>query len=135
MPEFSAQDMADLFFSVYTPQKGDLIPSLDVEDEYVHAMTSGKKTRKELVGQILEFGDIVGSKIGRAPFIYIRKDITDALGNPPEFENYPLWIANYNTSATPPLPKPWNAMRSGSTRRAEAGPASPRRPPNTTTWT
>lgn len=109
MPEFTAQDMADWFFTVYTPTKGDLIPSLDVEDEYVRSIAQGKKTRVQLVDQILEFASLVEAKIVRKPLIYIRSDITQALGNPAAFEQYPLWIAQYTAAPTvPDIPKPWN---------------------------
>ncbi|MGD0867230.1 MAG: GH25 family lysozyme [Rhizomicrobium sp.] len=107
MPEFTAQDMANWFFSVYTPSKGDLIPSLDIEDEYVKAISNGTKTQAELVNQIVAFGALVEAKIGRKPFIYTRKDITEALGSPAAFSAYPFWIANYNNPPSPPLPKPW----------------------------
>jgi lysozyme len=108
MPDFSADDMAKLFFSVYAPAKGDLIPSLDIEDEYVKCIAAGRQTSAQLVQQILDFGGIVEKKIGRKPFIYTRTDITNALGNPGAFEEYPLWIANYNNPPTPILPQPWN---------------------------
>lgn len=107
MPDFTAQEMADLFLSVYHPSKGDLLPTLDVEDEYVHAIQSGTKTRAQLVAQIVEFGKILVTATGHQPFLYIRKDIADFLGNPPEFAAFPLWLANYNHPPTPPVPKPW----------------------------
>jgi lysozyme len=110
MPEFSAQEMADLFFSVYAPKSGDLIPALDVEDEYVNAMQGGHATRAQLVAQIVAFGAMVEQKIGRKPLIYIRADITDALGNPADFAAFPLWLANYNYPAPPRIPKPWAAF-------------------------
>jgi len=109
MPEFTADDMAALFFSVYKPAKGDLIPSLDIEDEYVAAINGGHKSASDLVKQILAFGSIIEKEVGRKPLIYIRSDITDALGNPPEFSDYPLWIANYNNPSTPGIPTPWEA--------------------------
>ena len=99
--------MADLFFEVYDPAGGDLLPTMDIEDEYVRAIGNGIKSKSELVNQILQFGEIIKTRVGKNPFIYIRKDIAELLGSPAEFEGFPLWIANYNNPTVPPLPKPW----------------------------
>jgi lysozyme len=106
-PYFSAQDMAAEFFKHYTPAHGDLPPSLDIEDEYLDSMNNNEKTAAENVQQILDFAGLVSNQIwGAKPLIYIRADICDALGNPPQFLSYPLWIANYDDPA-PTIPKPW----------------------------
>jgi len=99
--------MAELFFEVYAPKKGDLIPALDVEDEYVDALKNGHATAIELVNQIVDLGYIVKEKIGRFPFLYIRDDIVNSLGNPNQFSDFPLWIANYDFPSTPKIPYPW----------------------------
>jgi lysozyme len=110
IPQFSAQDMAAWFFQVYKPEMGDIIPALDVEDEYVKAIETGQYTKSQLVAQIMDFVSLVNQKIGKNPFIYIRKDITDYLGNPSEFSSCPLWLAAYNVGDPPAIPKPWSTF-------------------------
>jgi GH25 family lysozyme M1 (1,4-beta-N-acetylmuramidase) len=83
-PSCNPQDMADEFFKAYTPQHGDLPPSLDIEDEYLASMNNKVTTPAENVSQILAFAALVSKNIwGAKPLIYIRADICDALGNPP----------------------------------------------------
>ena len=72
-PYFTAQQMADEFFAHYTPQHGDLPPSLDVEDEYLDSMKNGVCTAAQNVQQILDFAALVSAKIWNAkPLIYTR---------------------------------------------------------------
>lgn len=104
-PEFTAAQMAELFFSVYTPAAGDLPPVLDVEDEYVRALASGHAA-DELAAQIADFATLIKARVRAAPFIYIRADITDALGNPASFADFPVWLAAYGVPM-PRVPRPW----------------------------
>ena len=106
-PYFTPKQMADEFFARYTPQHGDLPPSLDIEDEYLASMNSKKYTAQQNVQQILDFAALVSAQIwGAKPLIYIRGDICHALGNPPQFSAYPLWLAEYKTTAATVL-GPW----------------------------
>jgi lysozyme len=106
-PYFTAQQMADEFFAHYVPQHGDLPPSLDVEDEYLQSISSGKCTAQQNVQQILDFAALVSAKIwGAKPLIYIRDDICEALGSPQQFKPYPLWIVEYDVPE-PKIPVPW----------------------------
>jgi lysozyme len=108
-PYFTAQQMEDEFFAHYTPQHGDLPPFLDIEDEYPASVASGAYTAQQNVQQILDFAQLVSKNTwGAKPLIYIRDDICNALGNPPQFLAYPLWIVAYQTDP-PTIPKPWSA--------------------------
>jgi GH25 family lysozyme M1 (1,4-beta-N-acetylmuramidase) len=87
-------------FAHYTPSHGDLPPSLDIEGEYLDSMSNGERTAQQNVQQILDFAALVSAEIwGTKPLIYIRNDICTALGNPPQFVAYPLWIAAYDVAA------------------------------------
>jgi lysozyme len=104
-PEFSPDEMAQTFFNVYSnPQQGDLLPAIDVEDEYLTSMKAGRTTPVQNVKQIMGFADIIQKRLGKYPLLYIRKDICEALGNPAQFASLPLWIANYGNPPSPPLP-------------------------------
>jgi len=106
-PYFTAQDMANEFFAHYTPQHGDLPPSLDIESEYLDSMNNKVCMAQQNVQQILDFAGLVSEKIwGAKPLIYIRGDICAALGSPQQFSSYPLWLAEYDIPA-PTIPKPW----------------------------
>jgi lysozyme len=105
-PKADAADSIAKFFSVYTPKKGDLVPTLDIEDNYDSG--SGIPVHQR-VAQIATMVQLVSQKIGgRMPILYTKKRIWDELGNPSQFANCPLWVLNYFTIPTPHnIPATW----------------------------
>jgi GH25 family lysozyme M1 (1,4-beta-N-acetylmuramidase) len=47
---------------------------------------------------------------GRQPMIYTKKRVWDALGNPKDFAECPLWVIDYNSAHDPILPKTWSTF-------------------------
>jgi lysozyme len=49
---------------------------------------------------------LVEAATGKRPIIYAGPAFFNALGNPQEFAEYPLFIANYDVTC-PDIPPPW----------------------------
>jgi lysozyme len=97
------------FFSVYAPKRGDLVPTLDIEDNWDGG--SGIPVRQR-VAQIDEMVKLVAQEIGgQKPIIYTKKRVWDELGNPNKFAGCPLWVLNYFTIPTQHnIPQAWNTF-------------------------
>lgn len=106
-PGYDPDKSVELFFSVYTPNKGDIVPTLDIEDEY----DSDSGPAKKKVAQIRRMVELISSRLGgRKPMIYTKKRVWDELGNPQEFGDCPLWILDYDkTHVNPALPSGWQS--------------------------
>ena len=95
----SGVSQANAFLAATALKPGDLLPALDVETPPPTAAG-----RKLYVARCEEWLNVVAAKIGgKRPFIYTRKDILSALGNPASFRSSPLWLARFG-SAPPQIP-------------------------------
>jgi lysozyme len=105
-PKADATDSIAKLFSVYTPKKGDLVPTLDIEDNYDSG--SGVPVNQR-VAQIAKMVQLVAQKIGgQMPILYTKKRVWNELGNPNQFATCPLWVLNYLTLPAPQnMPVTW----------------------------
>src|SRR5690242_19513623 len=72
-PRADAADSIAKFFSVYTPKKGDLLPTLVIEDNYDSG--SGVPVQQR-VAQISTMVGLVAQKIGgQKPMIYMKRRV------------------------------------------------------------
>lgn len=76
---------------------GDLPAVLDME-------TPELAPEKEVESALIWL-DIVEKATGKKPIIYADKDYIKLLKNPPQFAQYPLWLAGYTLA--PDVPLPW----------------------------
>lgn len=95
----NGKTQGEYFLSVAKPQKGDLIPMLDMEQ------ASGG-TPEQVVAAAKAWMDVVEQAVGKKPFIYTNTPYWEEIGNPTGFEDNPLWIAEYGVSS-PKLPATW----------------------------
>jgi lysozyme len=96
------------FLAVYTPQVGDILPTLDIEDDYDHRCQLPVQKR---IDQIEKMVDLVSSEIGgQKPIIYTKARVWRELGNPPQFADCPLWVVDYHSRGEPSLPKIWSTF-------------------------
>ena len=105
-PKADADDTINAFFSVYTPKKGDLLPTLDIEDDYDD---DAGVTVEQRIAQIEKMVGLVSARIGgQKPMIYTKARVWKDLGNPKQFSDCPLWVIDYDGAhAEPTLPPPW----------------------------
>jgi GH25 family lysozyme M1 (1,4-beta-N-acetylmuramidase) len=105
-PKADAADSIERFFSVYKPQSGDLVPTLDIEDIYDSSCGVPLQDR---IAQISTMIELVAKKMGgQKPIIYTKKRVWNELGNPAQFADCPLWVLNYQTMPTPlNMPQTW----------------------------
>jgi len=86
-------------------ESGDLPPVLDIEvNDGVNNQTvinAAKQWLAEVEKELLQ-----QTKKPIKPIIYTFPNFWEQLGNPSDFADYPLWIANYQTQQ-PLIPSPW----------------------------
>jgi lysozyme len=99
----TGQEQFDNFFGAYTPDAGDLVPMIDVEQ---HDKTVPLKDFLKEVEALLSLTE---SKVGKKPFLYTAHWFWESIGNPPPIADYPLWVAYYNPDLHPTLPKGWSS--------------------------
>ncbi|HZU99046.1 MAG TPA: GH25 family lysozyme, partial [Planctomycetota bacterium] len=87
------------FCAQFTLEPGDLPPVADVE-------TLDGQSASTLQTQLVAFLNEVQAKTGVTPMIYTSKGIWNPWGLP-AFNNYPLWVANWQVSS-PSLPNGWS---------------------------
>ena len=90
---------ANYFLEITKPQKGDLLPMLDLE-------VDGGASADQVASGALAWVNTVEKAIGRKPFLYTTASFFAKIGNPAGFENCPLWVAEYGVTK-PKLPAPW----------------------------
>ncbi|MEM7300789.1 MAG: GH25 family lysozyme [Pseudomonadota bacterium] len=95
----SGKDQANQFLSVANPQRGDLLPMLDLEQ------TNGAGG-SEIAQEALSWLQTVEAAVGGKPFLYTTASFFSQIGNPTGFEDYPLWVAEYGVTS-PNLPQGW----------------------------
>lgn len=84
--------------------KGDLPVAIDVEE--LKSVTN-PATTATFLKELTVCVKAVEAAMGAPPLIYTASYIWNALGNPSDLTNYPLWIANPTTAAAPALPNPF----------------------------
>jgi lysozyme len=96
------------FFDQYTPQRGDLLPTLDIEDIWDNSINHLVPLTQRL-SKIDAMVRAVAAKIGgQMPMIYTKARVWNDLGNPTQFSGCPLWVMDYQTNPTQPtLPASW----------------------------
>jgi lysozyme len=96
---------ADHFISVVQPEKGDLLPMVDVE------VDDGVKSIDAKVGALASFiGRVEKALGGRRMVIYTGYGFWNgSMGGSDAFSGHPLWIAEYNSDLQPALPAGWNS--------------------------
>ena len=91
---------AENFLESVKLEKGDLRPVLDIEK------IPRKKSKKEFISDLKTWLKIVENKYGEKPIIYTYYYYyRDNLKG--EFDNYPLWLANYNDVLVPSEEDNW----------------------------
>lgn len=92
---------ANNFLEQVPLESGDLPPVLDIEK------IPRRKTREKLIEDLKIWCKIVEDRYGRKPIIYTyyhyHKDYLDG-----EFDDYPLWLANYNDVPQPSPHDDWD---------------------------
>ena len=105
-PKADADKSIANFFSVYEPQVGDILPTIDIEDNYDNDSHVPVKTR---IAQIEKMIELVSKRIGgQKPMVYTKARVWEDLGNPSQFSDCPLWVMDYQVNPTKPsLPVTW----------------------------
>jgi len=104
-PNAGAETSIRRFLSVYTPQAGDLLPTLDIEDDYDNRCSLPVQER---INQVERMVQLVSMRLrGLKPMIYTKARVWDELGNPMQFADCPLWVVDYQSTSDPIVPLPW----------------------------
>lgn len=100
-PNENSAEQAAFFIDKVKLESGDLAPILDIEEEpKIQSIASLRKG-------IQNWLNIVEAHYGKKPIIYTGDSFyTDYLKNQ-GFDDYPIWIANYNNNITKPRNKNW----------------------------
>lgn len=94
-PNEPGKEQAEKFISTVKLEKGDLPPVVDIEKE-------PRKRRISLLRKELKiFLDIVEKHYGVRPIIYTMDSFFCSYLSNGDFDDYPLWIANYNLASLP----------------------------------
>jgi lysozyme len=105
-PNENAETLIKKFWAVYTPQAGDILPSLDIEEDYDNRCSLPVEKR---INQIEKMIRLVSTRIsGQKPMIYTKARVWSELGNPPQFADCPLWVVDYHSTGEPTLPPTWS---------------------------
>lgn len=105
-PNAKAETSIKKFWSVYTPQIGDILPTLDIEEDYDNRCELPVQQRIDQIGKMIQ---LVSTAIGgHKPIIYTKARVWSDLGDPREFSDCPLWVVDYHSIREPLLPQPWS---------------------------
>ena len=105
-PGMDAKASIDFFLSVYKPAPGDLLPTLDIEDQYADDRTVPTQQKLDQITDMITYlSENLPEK--KKPIIYTKQRVWNALGNPDTF-GCPLWVIDYNGKMDPKLPKAWD---------------------------
>jgi lysozyme len=104
-PNASAETSIRRFWAVYTPQAGDILPTLDIEDDYDNRCSMPVQKRTSQIERMVQ---LISTRLGgRKPMIYTKARVWTELGNPTQFADCPLWVVDYRSTSEPILPLPW----------------------------
>ncbi|MGB8519819.1 MAG: GH25 family lysozyme [Candidatus Tumulicola sp.] len=94
---------AHYFLASAKPQKGDLLPAVDVET------ADGISDASELVTRLSQFTSTVEKALkGRRMVVYTNLDFWSSnIQGSDAFAGHPLWVAEYNRDPSPALPQGW----------------------------
>ena len=107
-PSANAETLIKKFWTVYTPQAGDILPTLDIEDDYDNRCRLPVQKR---INQIEKMIQLVSERIsGHKPMIYTKARVWSELGNPAQFADCPLWVVDYHSTGEPTLPQTWSTF-------------------------
>lgn len=99
-PDEDPVRQANNFLETVKLEEGDLVPVLDIEKK------SLRYSHPELIENLKTWCKIVEEKYGRKPIIYTYYHYyKDYLRG--EFDDYPLWLANYNDVLEPSVQDLW----------------------------
>jgi len=105
-PNANAETLIKKFWTVYTPQVGDILPTLDIEEDYDNRCSLPVQKR---INQIEKMIQLVSTRInGYKPMIYTKARVWSELGNPAQFADCPLWVVDYHSTGEPTLPPTWS---------------------------
>jgi lysozyme len=105
-PNAKAETSIKKFWSVYTPQIGDILPTLDIEEDYDNRCELPVQQRIDQIGKMIQ---LVSTTIGgHKPIIYTKARVWSELGDPRQFSDCPLWVVDYHSTSEPILPQPWS---------------------------
>jgi lysozyme len=104
-PNADAETLIKEFWAIYRPRSGDIIPTLDIEDDYDSRSGLPAELR---IHQIESMVQMVSATVGRRPIIYTKARVWSELGNPAQFADCPLWVVDYHSIDNPVLPLPWS---------------------------
>ena len=102
-------DQADLMVDVLRKANfghGDLPPVLDVEDNPAFDGAWQNSNNGRYIAGLRQWLDRMRTEFKCIPIIYTRASFWNQIGNPDGFNQYPLWVANYEV-ARPRLPAGW----------------------------
>jgi lysozyme len=107
-PSANAEALIKKFWTVYTPQVGDFLPTLDIEEDYDNRCSLPVQKR---INQIEKMIQLVSTRIsGHKPMIYTKARVWSELGNPAQFADCPLWVVDYHSTGEPALPQTWSTF-------------------------
>ena len=107
-PNANAETLIKKFWTVYTPQADDLLPTLDIEDDYD---SRSRHSVQKRINQIEKMIQLVSARIGgHKPMIYTKARVWSELGNPAQFAECPLWVVDYHSTGEPTLPQTWSTF-------------------------
>jgi lysozyme len=105
-PNANAEALIKKFWTVYTPQVGDILPTLDIEEDYDNRCSLPVQKRITQIEKMIQF---VSTRIsGQKPMIYTKARVWSELGNPAQFADCPLWVVDYHSTGEPTLPPTWS---------------------------
>jgi len=105
-PNANAETSTRRFWTVYTPQAGDILPTLDIEDDYDNRCGLPVQRR---INEIERMVQLVSTRLGGLkPMIYTKARVWSELGNPIQFADCPLWVTDYHLTSEPTVPPPWS---------------------------
>ena len=104
-PNTKAETSIKRFWATYMPRAGDILPTLDIEDDYDDRCALSVPMR---IDQIEKMVRLVENRIGgQKPMIYTKARVWAELGNPTQFADCPLWVVDYHSATEPTLPAAW----------------------------
>jgi lysozyme len=105
-----AANFTNIVGATNLPKGSTFAPIVDVEYQDSKGLTNPQVIgdRVHCAQKLKTFIDQITTNFGRTPIIYTNADFwNNVLGAPTGFEQYPLWVADYEHQTAPALPKGW----------------------------
>lgn len=114
-PNASAEASIRRFWAVYTPQAGDILPTLDIEDDYDNRCSLPVQKR---ISQIERMVQLISTRLrGYKPMIYTKARVWGELGNPTQFADCPCGLSIITQPVSRSFRCPGRDSAFGSTQR------------------